>query len=103
MGQEEVDRIKDFFSQMQIFPVYLEHEAVITSEDAAKTRGFKLKQGIKAILLTNEKDFVVVNIPADKKVDIKKVAEKINNEAQKAMCYNNIANIYRKEESPKNL
>ena len=37
MGQEEVDRIKDFFSQMQIFPVYLEHEAVITSEDAAKT------------------------------------------------------------------
>ena len=78
MGQEEVKRIKAFFSAMGIVPVYLEHEAVITSEDAAKTRGFELKQGIKAILLTNDNnEWVIVNIPADKKVDAKKVAEQL--------------------------
>jgi|SRR3989344_4130079 len=77
MGKEELDRIKLIFEELKISPEYLEHEAVITSEDAAKTRGFELKQGIKAILLTNENEFVIVNIPGDKKVDIKKVAEYI--------------------------
>lgn len=78
MGQEEVNRIKAFFSELKINATYLEHEAVIASEDAARTRGFELKQGIKAILLTNDNGvWVVVNIPADKKVDMKKVAEKL--------------------------
>ena len=78
MGQEEVNRIKAFFSEMGINPVYLKHEAVITSEDAAKTRGFELKQGIKAILFTNDNNkWVIADIPADKKVDAKKVAEQL--------------------------
>ena len=78
MGKDEVQRIKKRFELMNVVPEYLEHEAVITSEDAAKTRGFELKQGIKAILFTNSNnDWVVVNIPADKKCDIKKVAEKL--------------------------
>ncbi len=78
MSQEEVNRIKEYFSKIDIHPIYLEHEEVITSEDAAKTRGFELKQGIKAIVLTNDLDFVVANIPAHKKVGVKKVAEKLN-------------------------
>ena len=78
MGQEEVNRIKAFFSELDINPVYLEHEAVITSEDAAKTRGFELRQGIKAILFTNDNnEWVVADIPADRKVDAKKVAEQL--------------------------
>ena len=76
MGIEEVDLIKSLFSKNKFDVQYLEHEEVITSEDAAKTRGFELRQGIKAIVLTNGKeDFVVADIPADKKVDIKKIAE----------------------------
>jgi prolyl-tRNA editing enzyme YbaK/EbsC (Cys-tRNA(Pro) deacylase) len=76
MGAEEVERIKKFFSELNITPEYIEHEPVITSEDAAKTRGFKLKQGIKALLFTNgNNEWVLVAIPADKKVDTKKVAE----------------------------
>lgn len=75
MSQAEVQRIKQFFAGHGIKTTYLEHEPVVTSEDAAKTRGFELKQGIKAILLTNGIGWVVVNIPADKKVDIKKVAD----------------------------
>ena len=76
MGKEEVEKIKYIFSELGVAPEYLEHEAVITSEDAAKTRGFELKQGIKAILFTNGGgEFVVVDVPADKKVDQKIVAK----------------------------
>jgi len=75
MGEQELISIKQFFEELNINPQYLEHESVITSEDAAKTRGFELKQGIKAILFTNDKDgWVITNLPADKKVDVKQVA-----------------------------
>ncbi len=75
MSMQEVEKIKEIFSNFETHPEYLEHEPVITSEDAAKTRGFELKQGVKAILFTNGKgEFVVANVPADKKVDQKLVA-----------------------------
>lgn len=76
MGISEVTRIQAILAKLNLHPTYLEHEAVITSEDAAKTRGFALKQGIKALLFTNgADDWVIVNVPADQKVDQKKVAE----------------------------
>lgn len=75
MGAEEVEKIKKVFAELKISAKYLEHESVITSEEAAKTRGFELKQGIKALLFTNgQNEWVIVNIPADKKVDTKKIA-----------------------------
>jgi prolyl-tRNA editing enzyme YbaK/EbsC (Cys-tRNA(Pro) deacylase) len=78
MGTEEVNKIKEIFARLDLSPEYLEHEPVITSEDAAKTRGFELKQGIKAIVFTNGKnEFVVVDVPADRKVDQKLVATKV--------------------------
>lgn len=78
MGIEEVKRIKEFFTQLELHPTYLEHTAVITSEDAANQRGFMLKQGIKALLFTDDKNnWVIVNVPADKKVNTKKVATKL--------------------------
>jgi Ala-tRNA(Pro) deacylase len=76
MSASEMQKIKSEFSRIGLNPIYLEHEPVITSEEAAKTRGFELKQGIKALLFTNGKEgWVVVDIPADKKVDSKKAAE----------------------------
>ncbi len=79
MGIEEVNRIKEFFKNLDIHPEYVEHEAVITSEDAARTRGFELKQGIKSILFTNDNnEWVVADVPADKKVNQNKVAEQMN-------------------------
>lgn len=77
MGMQEVERITQLFKKWNIDVTYLEHEPVLTSEDAAKTRGFQLKQGIKAIVLTNgNNEWIIVDIPADKKVNIKAVAEK---------------------------
>jgi prolyl-tRNA editing enzyme YbaK/EbsC (Cys-tRNA(Pro) deacylase) len=78
MGLEEVQRIKHKFSELNLNPTYLEHEEVITSEDASRTRGFELKQGIKALVFTDGNDWVVVDIPADRKVDVKKVASQLN-------------------------
>ena len=74
MGIQEVQRIKQLFTQMNITPTYLEHKPVITSEDAAKTRGFQLQQGIKALLFTTGQDWIIIDLPADKKVDQKTVA-----------------------------
>ncbi|MBU1252027.1 MAG: hypothetical protein KJ905_03515 [Nanoarchaeota archaeon] len=74
MSLNEVDKIKSILSEVGANPVYSEHEAVRTSEDAVRVRGGKLSQGIKAILFTTETDWVVVDIPADKKVDVGKVA-----------------------------
>lgn len=73
--EQEVERIKKIFSELGVSPEYLVHEAVTTSEEAAKTRGFELKQGIKAIVFTNGKgEFLVANVPANRKVDQKLIA-----------------------------
>ncbi len=75
MSAHELQKIKSEFERLGLHPTYLEHEPVITSEDAAKTRGFALKQGIKALLFTNSNGaWVIVNVPGDKKVVSSKVA-----------------------------
>lgn len=79
MSLNELEKIKSEFSRLGLHPTYLEHEPVITSEDAAKTRGFELKQGIKALLFTDGKNnWVIVNVPADKKVNQNKVASQMS-------------------------
>ncbi|MEK6918701.1 MAG: YbaK/EbsC family protein [Nanoarchaeota archaeon] len=81
MAEQEVEVIKKIFEVMKMHPSYQEHQAVITSEEAAQTRGVELKSGIKALLFTNgegkEVSWVIVNVPADKKVDQKKVSEEM--------------------------
>ena len=74
MAIEEVNRIREVFSNLGVPVEYIEHEPVITSEEASKVHGIELKQGVKAIVFTNGSEFVVVNVPADKRVDFKIVA-----------------------------
>ena len=76
MSLNEIERIKSEFARLGLHPTYLEHEPVVTSEEAARTRGFELKQGIKSLLFTNGKgEWAIVDIPADLKVGQKKVAD----------------------------
>ena len=82
MSEQEVEVIKQIFIALKLNPTYHEHEAVITSEEAAKTRGVPIESGIKALLLKNgvmegDDSWVIVDIPANKKADLKKVAEKL--------------------------
>ncbi len=52
-----------------------EHEAVLTSEEAARIRGAPLKTGVKAMVLkTLEGLFSLVLLPADRKVDMRLIA-----------------------------
>ena len=54
-----------------------DHEAVFTSEDAARIRGRQdASEGAKALLFkTKESEFVLVVIPADEKADTKKIKQ----------------------------
>jgi len=54
----------------------LEHAPVYTSEEAAKVRGVELKTGVKALILkTEEGNFVMGLVAADRKIDLKKLAK----------------------------
>ncbi len=75
MSKIEMEKIRGEFERLTIKPTYHEHEPVLTSEEAARTRGIELKQGIKALLFTDAKgNWVIVNIAAHLMVDRKKVA-----------------------------
>lgn len=78
MGIEEVERIKAMLAEANVNFEVIEHEPVRTSEDAARIRNAPLKAGIKAIVVKQRdtQNFYVADIPADKKVDFKKL-EKI--------------------------
>ena len=51
----------------------VEHEMVFTSEEAAKVRGFSLKQGAKSLILKHGNEFVMAVLPGDRKLDTKKL------------------------------
>lgn len=51
----------------------LEHEPVYTSEQAAEIRGLSLAEGAKSLLLKANKEFILVVLPGDQKLDSKKV------------------------------
>lgn len=75
MSITELETIKKKFSELNLHPTYGEHEAVSTSEEAARIRGTQLNQGIKALVITNgQNQWAVVNVPSHKKVNIKRAA-----------------------------
>ncbi len=51
------------------------HEAVYTSEDAAKVRGTEIHQGAKALIMIGDKKPLVVVLPADYKVNMKQMKD----------------------------
>ncbi|MBI4406660.1 hypothetical protein HY571_01985 [Candidatus Micrarchaeota archaeon] len=79
MGIEEVERIKNLLEQVDAEFRVIRHEPVRTSEDAARVRKAPLHEGIKAIVVKERKRerFCVADVPADKKIDMKKLAKVI--------------------------
>ena len=71
------ERVKRILSDKNIEFEEFEHEAVYTSEEAARVRGLSsAKQGVKAMIFKAEKDkFILVLNPGDTRVDTKKIAE----------------------------
>lgn len=67
------EEIINFLDKNNIAYEVIEHEPVFTSEQAAQVRGLSLKQGAKSLLLKADKDFILVILPGDKKLDSKKL------------------------------
>src|SRR5437763_4491830 len=53
----------------------LRHEPVYTSEQAAAVRGTPLASGAKALVLKAGEEFVMVVLPADRKLDSRKARD----------------------------
>ncbi len=74
-GADSIQKsIKQLFVEAGLEFQVLKHEATPTSEDAARVRGLSAETGVKALILKNKKtgENVLINIPAHKKLNIKK-------------------------------
>ncbi len=79
MSFKEFENIKSFFDSIGLACEVIEHAPVKTSEEAAKARGCPIEDGVKAMVLDckrGERQFyAVADLPADKKLDLKKLKE----------------------------
>ncbi|MBI2146120.1 hypothetical protein HYU22_02160 [Candidatus Woesearchaeota archaeon] len=66
-------KIKEFLDQHQVNYKVIEHSPTPTSEDSARLRGEPLKIGAKALVLKTDDSFLIVVIPANCKLDTKKL------------------------------
>lgn len=74
VGHEVFERIIDLLEAENMEYELMEHKPVKTSEEAAKVRGTSMSMAPKAMLLKKEDgDFVMICIPADRKLDMKRV------------------------------
>ena len=80
MSEKETEKVLTAFKTAGADFTLKEHEPVLTSKDAARVRGSLLKQGVKALVIKIKKpeEFVIVNVPADKRVNLKKVKQILN-------------------------
>ena len=76
-----VDKIREVLNNRGIKFDFFEHEATVTSEDAARVRGTKPEEGVKALILKDKKmnggdENIMVCLPGNARIDMKKL-EKI--------------------------
>jgi len=69
------ERLCDWLRQQQVEFNVLRHEPVYTSEQAAAVRGTPLSSGAKALVMKADDQFVVLILPADRKLDSKKARD----------------------------
>ncbi len=77
MSEKTFLSIKGVLDQNKITYEFFEHAPVITSEDAARVRKAKLCEGVKAMMLKHDSVFVMITLPADRKIDFDKVKEQL--------------------------
>ncbi|MBI2572645.1 hypothetical protein HYV86_02185 [Candidatus Woesearchaeota archaeon] len=66
-------KIITFLEQHHIDFIRKDHAPTPTSQDSARERGEPLKIGAKALLVKADEEFILLVIPADRKLDTKKV------------------------------
>src|SRR6266436_3232112 len=66
------ERLYDWLGQSAVPFTVLRHEPVYTSEQAAAVRGTPLASGAKALVMKADEDFLMLVLPADRKLDSRK-------------------------------
>jgi Ala-tRNA(Pro) deacylase len=73
MSLSVFDRVERLLREQGIVFSVLRHEAVYTSEEAARIRGTPLASGAKALVCKGDERFVMFVVPADRKLDSRSV------------------------------
>jgi Ala-tRNA(Pro) deacylase len=72
MSTSVFERLQERLQQQGIHFTVLRHEPVFTSEQAAAVRGTPLSSGAKALVVKAGERFVLLVLPADRKLDSRK-------------------------------
>jgi len=76
MGLRQFRQVRELLDSNGISYEVIEHTPVYTSEEAARVRGVELRTGVKALVFkTDEGNFVMGLIAADRKMDLRKLAK----------------------------
>tara|TARA_Y100000310_G_C20605730_1_gene775373 strand:- start:698 stop:1162 length:465 start_codon:yes stop_codon:yes gene_type:complete len=67
------EEIKKLLNENSIEYVTYHHPPTLTSEESAKFRGVPMKIGAKAILLKLKDEYAIAVMPADRRLDYKKI------------------------------
>src|SRR6266699_2316838 len=73
MSPTVFDRVQHLLNQYDVTFKVLRHEPVFTSEEAAAIRGTPLASGAKALVCKADDHFVMIVLPADRKLASKEV------------------------------
>ena len=73
MPDNVFQRLKSFLDRRQVGHDVLRHVPVFTSEEAAQVRGTPLASGAKALVCKADERFVMIVVPADRKLASKSV------------------------------
>src|SRR5512136_254769 len=77
--KEEAERILRIFKENSVNYQLYEHEPVYTSQQAERVRGVELKTGCKSMVLkTKDGNFMLANVAADRKIDLKRLEKIVN-------------------------
>ena len=82
--EEEFKRIVEMLNESGAEFKVMKHRAVFTSQEAAEIRGVELRQGVKAMVFKNKYEFFIALVPADRRVDVKKLKEIIGSKVKLA-------------------
>ena len=69
------DRLENWLKQNGVPFTVLRHEPVFTSEQAAAVRGTSLASGAKGLVVKAGRQFVLLVLPADRKLDSRKARD----------------------------
>ena len=75
MTSSVFERLVEFLNGQQVPHTVLRHEPVFTSEESARVRGTSLASGAKALICKGDDQFLMVVMPADRRLSGKKTRQ----------------------------